>query len=133
MQGSRCFDVDGCRYGDPAGSRCDAAAAAVGPDLSQIEHWQSQYPPAIANDVRKLVMDAYEEVAVAKVSHLHALTGNVFSEESRDVMLENPALSASLLGLISEDALIGPRTGSLGTKRRKGEASGDPDEVAPAA
>lgn len=85
----------------------------------QIEHWQAQYPPAVAKDVEKLVMDAYEEVAVAKVSHLHALTGTVFSEEVRDSMLMNPALTTSLLGLISEDALIAPRTGKLGTKRRK--------------
>lgn len=91
--------------------------------LSQLDHWQGQYSPAVAKDVEKLVKDAYEEVAVAKVSHLHALTGSVFSEEKRDEMLLNPALSASLLGLISEDALIGPRTGKLGVKRRKGEAS----------
>jgi hypothetical protein len=89
---------------------------------SQVEHWQAQYSPAVAHEVEKLVKDAYEEVAVAKVSHLHALTGSVFSEEKRDEMLLNPSLSASLLGLISEDALIGPRTGKLGVKRRKGDA-----------
>lgn len=42
-------------------------------------------------------------------------------------MLLNPALSASLLGLISEDALIGPRTGKLGVKRRK---AGDSEAAA---
>lgn len=94
---------------------------------TQIEHWQNQYSPAVKNDVEKLVKDAYEDVAMAKVSHLHALTGVVFSEEQRDTMLLNPALSASLLGLIAEDALIGPRTGKLGVKRRKEEA---PDKAA---
>lgn len=94
---------------------------------SQVEHWQKQYPPAVAKQVEKLVMDAYEEVAVAKVSHLHALTGTVFSEEVRDTMLMNPALTTSLLGLISEDALIAPRTGKLGTKRRA--TADDEDEV----
>ncbi len=94
---------------------------------TQIEHWQKQYSPAVKNDVEKLVKDAYEDVAMAKVSHLHALTGVVFSEEQRDTMLLNPALSASLLGLIAEDALIGPRTGKLGVKRRKEEA---PDQAA---
>jgi hypothetical protein len=92
---------------------------------SQIEHWQGQYPPAVARDMEKLVKDAYEEVTIAKVSHLHALTGVVFSEEQRDEMLLNPALSASLLGLISEDALIAPRTGKLGTKRRKADTAGE--------
>lgn len=97
---------------------------------SQIEHWQAQYPPAVANEIEKLVKDAYEEVAVAKVSHLHALTGTVFSEEVRETMLMNPALTTSLLGLISEDALIGPRTGKLGTKRRKAE-DGDTEPTEP--
>ena len=99
---------------------------------SQIEYWQEQYPKAVANDMEKLVKDAYEEVAIAKVSHLHALTGTVFSEEQRDEMLLNPALTTSLLGLISEDALIAPRTGKLGTKRRKVEEANGPagkDEV----
>lgn len=92
---------------------------------SQIEYWQQQYSPAFAQDVEKLVKDAYEEVAVAKVSHMYALTGVVFSEEKRDEMLKNPSLTTSMLGLISEDALIGPRTGKLGTKRRRtaGEAA----------
>lgn len=87
----------------------------------QIEYWQHQYPPAVAQDIEKIVKDAYEEVALAKVSHMHALTGTVFSEERRDEMLQNPALTTSLLGLISEDAVIGPRTGKLGTKRRREE------------
>jgi hypothetical protein len=96
---------------------------------AQVEFWQRQYPPAVAKDVEKLVMDAYEEVAIAKVSHLHALTGAVFSEERRDSMLQNPALTGSLLGLISEDALIGPRTGKLGTKRRREDrAASDPED-----
>lgn len=94
---------------------------------SQIEYWQSQYPVAVAKDVEKLVMDAYEEVAVAKVSHMHALTGTVFSEEKRDQMLLNPALTTSMLGLISEDALIAPRTGKLGTKRRRADEEGSAD------
>jgi len=95
---------------------------------SQIEYWQSQYPVAVAKDVEKLVMDAYEEVAIAKVSHMHALTGAVLSEEQRDKMLLNPALTTSLLGLISEDALIAPRTGKLGTKRRKTDDEGSASE-----
>jgi hypothetical protein len=85
----------------------------------QIEYWQNQYPPAVKHDVEKIVKEAYEEVAIAKVSHLHALTGSVLSDDQRDQMLLNPALTTSMLGLISEDAVIGPRTGKLGTKRRR--------------
>jgi hypothetical protein len=86
---------------------------------SQVEYWQKQYPKSVHRDIEQLVMDAYGEVAVAKVSHMHALTGTIFSEEQRDDMLANPALTTSMLGLISEDALIAPRTGKLGTKRLK--------------
>jgi len=85
----------------------------------QIEYWQSQYPAAVKQDILKIVKQAYEEVAIAKVSHLHALTGSVLSEDQRNEMLLNPALTTSMLGLISEDAVIGPRTGKLGTKRRR--------------
>lgn len=85
----------------------------------QVEYWQTQYPRAVANQVEQIVREVYEEVAVATVAHMHALTGTVLSEEQRDEMLLNPALTASLLGLISEDAVIGPRTGKLGTKRRR--------------
>lgn len=91
----------------------------------QIQYWQEQYPVAVSKDIEKLVMDAYEDVAVAKVSHMHALTGTVLSEERRDEMLLNPALTTSMLGLIGEDALIGPRTGKLGTKRRRPEDQED--------
>jgi len=47
---------------------------------AQVEYWQSQYPKAVAAQVEKIVRDAYEEVAAAKVSHMHALTGAVLSE-----------------------------------------------------
>jgi hypothetical protein len=89
--------------------------------LSQIEYWQKIYPPAVAPQVASIVREAHEEIAIAKVSHMHALTGTVLSEDQRDSMLLNPALTTSLLGLISEDAVIGPRTGKLGTKKRRTE------------
>ncbi|GAB3795056.1 hypothetical protein GCM10028798_03140 [Humibacter antri] len=93
----------------------------------QIEYWQSQYTPAVAHDIEKIVKDVYEEVALAKVSHIHAL-GTLFAEEKRNEMLMNPALTTSLLGIIAEDAVIGPRTGKLGTKRRPKGSEHDEDE-----
>lgn len=95
----------------------------------QIEYWQLQYPPAVAKTVEDIVLEVYADVAVAKVSHLYALTGAVLSEEQRNEMLLNPALSTSMLGLISEDALIAPRTGKLGMKRRKAEEEADQSEA----
>jgi hypothetical protein len=93
----------------------------------QIKYWQSQYPAAHAQQVEAIVKAAYEDVAIAKVSHMHSLTGSVFSEEKLEQMLLNPALTTSLLGLISEDAVISPRLGGLGAKRRKDVDEGSTD------
>lgn len=102
----------------------------------QIEYWQNQYPRSVAMRVESIVKEAYEEVAISKVAHMHQLTGTIISEEQRDAMLLNPALTTSLLGLISEDAIIGPRVGGLGTKKRRPEdddSSDDPaNETSPA-
>lgn len=88
----------------------------------QIAYWQAQYPKAVALKVEEIVKAAYEDVAIAKVSHLHNLVPVVLSDNQRDEMLHNPALTTSLLGLIGEDALIGPRLGGLGIGRKKAEA-----------
>ena len=88
--------------------------------LEQVDHWRSQYPATLAAAVEKKVKDAYADVAVAKVSHIHALTaGSLFSEEQRDEMLKTHVLTASLLGLLSEDSYISPQLGGLGAKRKK--------------
>ena len=89
--------------------------------LGQVEYWQSQYPRALAKQAEDIVKEAYADVAIAKVSHMHALNGPVIGDESLRVMLENPALTASLMGLLGEDALITPRLGGLGAKRRRPE------------
>jgi hypothetical protein len=91
----------------------------------QIEYWQSQYPSVLATEVKDIVKDAYADVAIAKVSHMHALSGPVISEGQLATMLMNPALTASLVGLLGEDALITPRLGGLGAKRRRAEEEGD--------
>jgi hypothetical protein len=96
----------------------------------QIEYWQAQYPKAVALKVEEIVKAAYEDVAIAKVSHLHNLVPVVLSENQRDEMLHNPALTTSLLGLIGEDALIGPRLGGLGIGRRKSAAQADTESAA---
>jgi hypothetical protein len=87
----------------------------------QIDYWQAQYPRALSDEVERIVKAAYEDVAISKVSHLHSLTGPVISEERRDEMLQNPSLTAALVGLLGEDALITPRLGGLGSKRKKSE------------
>jgi len=89
----------------------------------QITHWQGQYAPTLANAVEQRVKDAYAEVAVAKVAHIHALAaGSLFSEEQRDEMLKNYALTAGLLGLLAEDSYISPQLGGLGAKRKRDDS-----------
>ena len=66
----------------------------------------------LATEVKAIVKDAYADVAIAKVSHMHALSG--CDRSSLETMLMNPALTASLVGLLGEDALITPRLGGLG-------------------
>jgi len=95
----------------------------------QIEFWQAQYPRAVALQVEEIVREAYCDVAMAKVSHMFALTGTVLSEEARNNMLLNPALTTSLLGLIGEDALISPRMGKVGTKRKRTDEGDNLDEA----
>lgn len=75
----------------------------------QVDYWKEQYPAGMATDVERIVKDAYEDVAVAEVTHMHSLQkAKVFTEDQRAAMLQNPALTTSLLGLIGEDALITP-------------------------
>ena len=93
---------------------------------SQIEYWQAQYPPAVAQQVEKIVKDAYEEVAVAQgVPPARADRHGLFRGRCATPCSINPALTTSLLGLISEDALIGPRTGKLGLKRKRADEADD--------
>lgn len=88
----------------------------------QIEYWQSQYPKALAHEVDQIVKDAYADVAIAKISHVHALEHEAtFSENQLREMLQNPSLSMAMLGLIGEDSLITRRLGGLGAKRKKPE------------
>lgn len=95
----------------------------------QVEYWQSQYPRAVAEQVEQIILDVYGDVSVAKVSHVLALTGSVIPEDSAEKMLENPALTVSLLGLVSEDSVISPRLGGLGAKRKRTDESEQDDPV----
>jgi hypothetical protein len=69
--------------------------------------------------VKEIVKDAYADVAVTRVSHIHALAGSLLSEEQRDTIRINPTLTASLVGLLGEEALITPGLVVLGGKIKK--------------
>ena len=84
----------------------------------QIEFFQRQYPDHYADEIATNVIAAYGEIAVAKVAHSEHLKGMHSSSVIESDFRSGAALTMSLLGLISEEAVIAPRLGKLGVKRR---------------
>jgi hypothetical protein len=86
--------------------------------LQQIAHYQSQYPDHFAEQVEAEVLNVYKEVAVAKIAHSEYLR-NVLPSHEVDKELRSPhALTLSLLGLVTEDAIINTRLGGKFGKAR---------------
>jgi hypothetical protein len=86
--------------------------------VEQIEFFQGQYPDHYADEIAENVVAAYGEIAVAKVAHSEHLKGMHASSVIENEFRSGSALTMSLLGLISEEAVIAPRLGKLGVKRR---------------
>ena len=86
--------------------------------VEQIEFFQAQYPDHYADAIAENVIAAYGEIAVAKVAHSEHLKGLHPSSVIEQQFRSGSALTMSLLGLISEEAVIAPRLGRLGVKRR---------------
>ena len=84
----------------------------------QVEYFQSQYPDHYADQIAENVIAAYGEIAVAKVAHSEHLKGLHPTTTIEKDFRSGAALTMSLLGLISEEAVIAPRLGKLGVKRR---------------
>lgn len=81
-----------------------------------VEYHQSQYPPAFADEVRRVVLQTFGEVAACKVAHSLALAAVVPAEElDRDYHSEM-ALTVALMGLLAEDTLIARRLSRLPRK-----------------
>jgi hypothetical protein len=88
------------------------------PVLTQaISYWQDQYADSHADDVAQDVLDAYGQVAVAKVAHSEWLKSEIARDIVEKELRSDAALTMSLLGLIAEDALIAPRLGGKYRKR----------------
>lgn len=85
--------------------------------LEAIKYHQEHYPDVYADEVRKIVMEVYGEVAVAKIAHSQKLATRV-SEQDLDLNYRNEAaLTVALMGLLAEEMLIGVRLGKLGKKK----------------
>ena len=86
--------------------------------VEQIEHFQAQYPDHYADEIADNVVAAYGEIAVAKIAHSEHLKGMHLTSTIENDFRSSAALTMSLLGLLSEEAVIAPRLGRFGVKRR---------------
>ncbi|MDW5593910.1 hypothetical protein VSS74_06165 [Conexibacter stalactiti] len=77
----------------------------------EINHWRSQYPDHLADQISDEVVAAYGEIAVAKVAHSEHLKSILPSSKVDNDLRSEAALTMSLLGLIGEEAVIAPRIG----------------------
>lgn len=84
----------------------------------EIAHWQGQYADHHADGVRAEVLHAYGEVAVAKVAHSEFMKKYLPATKVEQDLRSEHALTMSLLGLIGEEAVIGPRLRARFARRR---------------
>lgn len=88
--------------------------------LEEFRHWVAQYPPHLEEEVVKVVRAAYAQMAVATIAHGESLTPHLERKDKLAELRSQEALTASLLGLVGANAIIGPLLGGqLGTKRKK--------------
>lgn len=84
----------------------------------ELLHWAPQYPPHLEDDVKRVIMDTYAQLAVSTIAHTEALRVHVERREQIDQMRSNEALTAALLGLVGAAAIIGPTLGGVLGRRR---------------
>lgn len=88
--------------------------------VEEFNHWRSQYPPHLEDEVDKYVKAAYAQLAVATIAHGESLAPHLERKDRLNDLRTQEALTAALLGLVGANAIIGPLLGgSLGTKRKK--------------
>jgi hypothetical protein len=86
------------------------------------QHWVSQYPPHLEDDVIKTIKDVYAEMAVATVAHSESLKRYLERKDDIDKLRSPEALTTGLLGLVGASAMLGPRLGgALGRRRQPPE------------
>lgn len=84
--------------------------------LESIKYHQDQYPPIHAEQIPKIVMGVFGEVAVSKIAHSQKLRKLVSDEELRNEYRNEKSLTIALMGLLAEESLISQRLGRLGRK-----------------
>ena len=81
-----------------------------------VKYHQDQYPPIHSEEISKIVMNVFGEVAVAKIAHSQKLRKLVSEQELRDEYRSEKVLTIALMGLLAEESLISQRLGRLGRK-----------------
>ena len=90
------------------------------PAMAEVRRfWTNQYPDHMAADIEDIISKVYGEVMVARIAHSEQLVRDAnWGQAQVDAELRTPAaLTMSLLGLMSEDQLIGSRVSGLGLRR----------------
>ena len=90
--------------------------------LEVVKYHQDRYPDAVAEDVAKVVMDVFGEVAVAKLAHSQKLSRLISTEQLDQEYRSEQALTIALMGLIAEESLIVQRLAQDLGRRRKAAA-----------
>ena len=86
----------------------------------EIHYWWSFYGDHQMEEVRREVIKAYQEVLIAKVAHSEDMRAHIDARIVDDLMHSPAALSMALLGMIAEEALIGPRLAQkIGRKKKE--------------
>jgi hypothetical protein len=62
-------------------------------------------------------MEAYGEIAVAKIAHSQKLRARIAEQELDEHYRSEQALTLALMGLLAEEAMISLRLGRLGRKK----------------
>jgi len=84
--------------------------------VEAVAHHQGLYPPIHEEEVRRIVWEAFGEMAAGKVAHTQSLTHEQAEEEVDRLYRSEEALTTALMGLVAEDSLIRERLGKLGRK-----------------
>jgi hypothetical protein len=83
-------------------------------------HWQERLPPHLAEEVSGIIEEVYGEAMVARIAHSEQLVHDpAWGRHRVETLRSQEALTASLLGLLSEDQTIATRMGRLGVKLRQ--------------
>jgi len=82
-----------------------------------IKYHRDRYPDVHADEVTRIVLKTFGEIASCKIAHTQKLTKYITEQEVDDAFRTEEPLAVSLMGLLAEDSLIGQRLAKLGPKK----------------